>query len=79
MVNNIGTTDLIFDTFLGATKDWVSPDNITLISGIIGKGCIIIDNKGTLAIITKYVDDNNFTSTVKAISINLQELLTDSY
>ena len=81
MVNNIGTTiNKALNTTLGGvtTPALVSTD-ITIKAGELGNGCLIFDSAGTIGIVSNYLDENNFTVTTYAISIDIESILGLSY
>jgi len=79
MVNNVGTTTQTLNIKLGETTSFTTSDDITIITGSIGKGFLIFDPSGTLGVITDYVDETNFTVTTHALSIDINAILSLEY
>lgn len=79
MVNNIGKTTHILDTELGVTTPFTTSENITILTGEIGKGLLLFDPSGTLGVISKYTDETDFVVTTYALSIDIQKILSLSY
>jgi len=80
MVNNIGKTTKTLNTTLGQTTSFTPSDNLTIITGELGTGCLIADTSGTLGVVSTYTDsESNFIVTTYARSIDINALLTASY
>lgn len=81
MVNNVGitTNKTLNSTLGGVTTPALTSADITMKSGELGVGCLVFDSKGTLAVITRYVDDTDFTLTTYAVSIDIETILELSY
>ena len=79
MVNNIGTTNQTLNTNLGGTVTTLTSSSVTLITGELGKGCLIFDSAGTLGVITGFISENNFTVTTYALSIDIETILHETY
>lgn len=79
MVNNVGKTTQILNTNLGETTPFTTSENITILTGEIGKGLLLFDNAGTLGVISDYTNDTNFIVTTYALSIDIQTILNLSY
>lgn len=81
MVNNIGVViNKKLNTALGGvtTPALVSTD-INMKTGELGNGCLIFDTDGTIGIVSEYSDQDNFTITTYAISIDVESILGLSY
>lgn len=79
MVNNVGTTTQELNKNLGETTSFTTSDDITIITGTIGKGFLVFDPSGTLGVITDYVDETDFTVTTHALSIDINAILSLEY
>lgn len=80
MVNNIGKTTKTLNVTLGGTTSFTPSDNLTIMTGVLGTGFLIFDSNGTLGVITAYTDDeSNFIVTTYALSIDVQNILSQSY
>lgn len=79
MVNNVGKTTKTLNTNLGETTSFTSKDDITLLTGEIGTGLLVFDSVGTLGAVSLYTDENNFTVTTYALSIDIAKILSLSY
>lgn len=79
MVNNVGKTTQVLSTNLGETNSFTSSENITILTGEIGKGLLLFDPAGTLGVISDYISESNFTVTTYALSIDIQSILNLSY
>lgn len=79
MVNNVGKTTQTLNTNLGETTPFTTSENITILTGEIGKGLLLFDNAGTLGVISDYTNDTNFIVTTYALSIDIQTILNLSY
>ena len=79
MVNNVGKTTQTLNTNLGETTPFTTSENITSLTGEIGKGLLLFDNAGTLGVISDYTNDTNFIVTTYALSIDIQTILNLSY
>ncbi len=79
MVNNVGKTTQILSTNLGGTTQFTSKNDITLLTGEIGTGLLVFDSSGTLGAVSNFTDENNFTVTTYALSIDIQSILSLSY
>ena len=81
MVNNVGiTTNKLLNKTLGGvvTPALVSTD-INIKTGELGNGCLIFDPSGVVGVVSNYSDENNFTVTTYAISIDIESILSLSY
>ncbi len=79
MVNNVGKTTQTLSTNLGGTTQFTSKNDITLLTGEIGTGLLVFDSSGTLGAVSNFTDENNFTVTTYALSIDIQSILSLSY
>lgn len=79
MVNNVGTTTQELNKNLGETTSFTTSDDITIITGSIGKGFLVFDSSGTLGVVTDYVDETNFTVTTHALSMDINAILSLEY
>lgn len=79
MVNNIGKTTHILSTELGVSTPFTTSENITILTGEIGKGLLLFDPSGTLGVISEYTDETNFVVTTYALSIDIQKILSLNY
>ena len=79
MVNNVGKTTQTLSTNLGGTTQFTSKNDITLLTGEIGTGLLGFDSSGTLGAVSNFTDENNFTVTTYALSIDIQSILSLSY
>ena len=79
MVNNVGKTTPPLNTNLEETTPFTTSENITSLTGEIGKGLLLFDNAGTLGVISDYTNDTNFIVTTYALSIDIQTILNLSY
>lgn len=79
MVNNVGKTTQVLSTNLGETNSFTSSENITILTGEIGKGLLLFDPAGTLGVISDYTSESNFIVTTYALSIDIQSILNLSY
>ena len=79
MVNNIGRTTQTLSANLGGAVTTLTSSDITLLTGSLGQGCLIFDSAGTLGVITTFTDQNDFTVTTYAISIDVSSILGQSY
>jgi hypothetical protein len=79
MVNNVGKTTQTLNTNLGETTPFTTSENITILTGEIGKGLLLFDNAGTLGVISDYTNDTSFIVTTYALSIDIQTILNLSY
>lgn len=79
MVNNVGKTTQTLSTNLGGTTQFMSKNDITLLTGEIGTGLLVFDSSGTLGAVSNFTDENNFTVTTYALSIDIQSILSLSY
>lgn len=79
MVNNVGKTTQILSNELGRTTSFDTNENITIITGELGTGFLLFDSKGTLGVISSYVNENEFIVTTYALSIDINAILSLSY
>lgn len=79
MVNNVGKTTQTLNINLGGTTQFTSKNDITLLTGEIGTGLLVFDSSGTLGAVSNFTDENNFTVTTYALSIDIQSILSLSY
>lgn len=79
MVNNISKTTKTLNTNLGETTTFTSKEDITLLVGEIGLGLLVFDKAGTLGVISEFTDENNFTVTTYALSIDIPTILNLNY
>lgn len=79
MVNNVGTTIQTLSTELGRTTSFTTSDDITVITGTIGKGFLVFDSAGTLGVITTYTSETDFIVTTHALSIDINAILSLEY
>ena len=79
MVNNVGTTIQTLSTELGRTTQFTTSDDITVITGTIGKGFLVFDSAGTLGVITTYTSETDFIVTTHALSIDINAILSLEY
>ena len=79
MVNNVGTTTQTLSIELGRTTQFTTSDDITVITGTIGKGFLVFDSAGTLGVITTYTSETNFIVTTHALSIDINAILSLEY
>ena len=79
MVNNIGKTNQSLSTNLGGSTTTLTSNDINLISGMLGVGCLVFDRAGTLGVITTFTDQNSFVITTYALSINVSQILHLGY
>ena len=79
MVNNVGTTTETLSVELGRTTQFTTSDDITVITGTIGKGFLVFDSAGTLGVITTYTSETDFIVTTHALSIDINAILSLEY
>lgn len=79
MVNNVGTTTQTLSIELGRTTQFTTSDDITVITGTIGKGFLVFDSAGTLGVITTYTSETDFIVTTHALSIDINAILSLEY
>ena len=80
MVNNIGRTTKTLNTNIGGTTSFTPSDNMTILTGELGLGCLIFDTSGTLGVISSFTDvQSDFIITTYALSIDVQSILSLSY
>lgn len=79
MVNNVGKTTQILSTNLGDTNSFITSEDITILTGEIGKGLLLFDPEGTLGVISDYTDETNFIVTTFALSIDVNKILNLNY
>ena len=79
MVNNVGTTTQTLSRELGRTTQFTTSDDITVITGTIGKGFLVFDSAGTLGVITTYTSETDFIVTTHALSIDINAILSLEY
>ena len=79
MVNNVGTTTQTLSIELGRTTQSTTSDDITVITGTIGKGFLVFDSAGTLGVITTYTSETDFIVTTHALSIDINAILSLEY
>lgn len=80
MVNNVGKTTKTLNTSLGVETTFTTSDNMTVLAGVLGVGCLIFDNSGTVGVISEYTDNvSNYKVKTLAISIDVASILGDSY
>lgn len=79
MVNNVGKTTDTLNKNLGDTTSFTTDENITLISGEIGRGLLLFDPVGTLGVVSNFTSESDFTVSTLAISIDVEAILGLSY
>lgn len=79
MVNNVGKTTQTLSTNLGETTPFTTSENITILTGEIGKGFLLFDPVGTLGVISNFTDETDFVVTTYALSIDVQNILNLNY
>lgn len=79
MVNNVGKTTQILSANLGDTNSFITSEDITILTGEIGKGLLLFDPEGTLGVISDYTDETNFIVTTFALSIDVNKILNLNY
>lgn len=79
MVNNVGKTTQVLSKNLGETNTFTTSENITILTGEIGRGLLLFDSEGTLGVISEYTDETNFIVTTYALSIDINKILNLSY
>ena len=79
MVNNVGKTTKTLSTNLGESTSFTSEDNITIMTGELGKGFLVFDPIGTLGVISSFTDEHNFMVTTYALSIDIPSILNLEY
>lgn len=79
MVNNVGTTTQELNKNLGETNSFTTSDDITVITGSIGKGFLVFDPSGTLGVISTYTSETDFIVTTYALSIDINTILSLEY
>lgn len=79
MVNNVAKTTQTLSTKLGDANTFTTSDDITIITGEIGRGLLVFDPVGTLGVITTYTSDTDFIVTTHALSIDINSILSLSY
>lgn len=79
MVNNVGKTEQALSTQLGGATQFTNSEDITILTGELGKGFLLFDSVGTLGVVTDYTDETNFTITTHALSIDINSILNLSY
>lgn len=79
MLNNIAKTTKTLNKSLGNTTVFTEDDDIDITTGTLGLGLLVFDTSGTLGTVTSVVDDENFTVTTSAISIDVPTILSRSY
>lgn len=79
MVNHVGKTTQTLSTNLGETVEFISANDITIISGEIGLGFLLFDSTGTLGVVSNFVSTENFSVTTHALSIDIEKILNMSY
>lgn len=80
MVNNVGTYKNTLNTNLGTVITLTSDlyEDITILTGELGKGFLIFDSAGTLGVVTNFSEDH-LEITTYAISIDVEKILGLSY
>lgn len=79
MVNNVGKTTKTLSTNLGESTSFTSEDNITIMTGELGKGFLVFDPIGTLGVISSFTNEQNFMVTTYALSIDIPSILNLEY
>lgn len=79
MVNNVGKTTQTLSTNLGEATLFTTSENITILTGEIGKGFLLFDPAGTLGVISSFTDETDFVVTTHALSIDVQSILNLNY
>lgn len=79
MVNNVGTTTQELNKSLGETTSFTTSDDITVITGTMGKGFLVFDPAGTLGVVTTYTSETDFVITTHALSIDINAILSLEY
>jgi len=82
MVNNIGmlkNNKTLNPTLGGVTTPALISTDIDIKTGELGTGCLLFDNSGTIGVISNYVNENDFTVTTYALSIDINSILSLSY
>lgn len=79
MVNNVGTTTQTLSAKLGEENSFTTSDDITVITGSIGKGFLVFDPVGTLGVISTYTSETDFIVTTYALSIDINTILSLEY
>ena len=79
MVNNVGKTAKTLSTNLGESTSFTSEDNITIMTGELGKGFLVFDPIGTLGVISSFTNEQNFMVTTYALSIDIPSILNLEY
>lgn len=79
MVNNVGKTTQNLSTQLGEATSFTSTENITILTGEIGKGLLLFDSAGTLGVISEFTNETDFKVTTYALSLDIQTILNLSY
>lgn len=79
MVNNVGKTTKTLSTNLGESTSFTSEDNITIMTGELGKGFLVFDPIGTLGVISSFTDEQNFMVTTYALSMDIPSILNLEY
>ena len=79
MVNNVGKTTKTLSTNLGESTSFTNEDTITIMTGESGKGFLVFDPIGTLGVISSFTDEQNFTVTTYALSIDIPSILNLEY
>ncbi len=78
MVNNVAITTKTLSTNLGDTLQ-LAGDDMTIVTGEIGKGLLVFDPVGTLGVVTSYTSVDNLIVTTHAISIDINGILSINY
>ena len=79
MVNNVARTTKTLNVNLGGTTSFTQDDNLTIMTGELGRGLLIFDSAGTVGVVSTYVSANEFTVTTYALSIDVEGILSLSY
>lgn len=80
MVNNVGKTTKSLSTTLGTETTFTQSDNMTILTGDLGVGCLIFDSIGTVGAVSEYINNaSDYKVKTLALSIDIQTILGASY
>lgn len=80
MVNNVGKTTKSLSTTLGTDTTFTQSDNMTILTGDLGVGCLIFDSIGTVGAVSEYTNNaSDYKVKTLALSIDIQTILGASY
>jgi hypothetical protein len=79
MVNNVAKTTKTLNIQLGGTTPFNSGDDITIVTGELGRGLLVFDSDGTLGVVSTFTNSTDFIITTHALSIDVNTILNLGY